>query len=108
MPNEYSDAMRVFTKELKPPFATLSKQAFVSVIFVDDSYFRGSTRSECLEKVHKPVNLLTSLGFTIHEEKSVLEPTHCIKFLGFIINSVDMAVKINPKKSQISKKLRTS
>ena len=51
--------------------------------------------------VHKTVSLLASPGFTIHEEKSVLEPTQCIEFLGFIINSVDMMVKINPKKSQI-------
>ena len=101
MPNGYSDAMRVFTKMLKPPFATLRKQGFISVIFVDDPYLQGSTRGECLENVHKTVNLLASLGFTIHKEKSVLEPTQCIEFLGFIINSADMTVKINPKKSQI-------
>ena len=75
MPNGYSDAMRVFTKMLKPPFATLRKQGFTSVIFVDDSYLQGSIRGECLENVHKTVNLLASLGFTIHKEKSVLEPT---------------------------------
>ena len=51
--------------------------------------------------MHKTVSLLTSLGFTIHEGESVLEPTQCIEFLGFITNSVDMNVKINPKKSHI-------
>ena len=49
MPNRYSDAMRVFTKMLKPPFATLQKQNFISVIFVDDSYLQGNTRGEYLE-----------------------------------------------------------
>ena len=101
MPNGYSDAMRVFTKMLKPLFATLRKQGFISVIFADDSYLQGSARSECRENVHKTVSLLASLGFTIHQEKSFLEPTQCIEFLVFIINSADMAVKINPKKSQI-------
>ena len=101
MPNGYSDAMRVFTKMLKPPFATLLKQGFISVIFIDDSYLQERTRGKCLENVHKTVSLLASLGVTIHEEKSVLEPTQCIEFLGFIINYVDMTVKIIPRKSQI-------
>ena len=70
MPNGYSDAMRIFTKMFKRPFATLRKQCFISVIFVDDSYLQGSTRVECLENVHKTVSLLASLGFTIHKENS--------------------------------------
>ena len=36
MPNRYSGAMKVFTKMLKPPFATPRKQGFIFVIFVDD------------------------------------------------------------------------
>ena len=67
MPNGYSDAMSVFIKILKPPFATLQKQGFTSVVFVDDSYFQGSTRGEHLENVHEIVSLLTSLGFSIHK-----------------------------------------
>ena len=101
IPNGYSNAMRVFTKMIKPPFATLQKQGFISVIFVDDSYLQGKTRGECLENVHRTVSLLASLGFAIHKEKSVLEPTQCIEFLGFITNTVDMTVKMNPKKSQM-------
>ena len=76
VPNEYSDAMRVLTKMLKLSFATLPKQGFISIIFVDDSYLQKRTRGECLENVHKTVSLLASLGLTIHKEKSVLEPMH--------------------------------
>ena len=47
------------------------------------------------------VSFLASLGFIIHKEKPVLKPTQCIEFLGFLINSAEMAIKINPKKSQI-------
>ena len=64
--NEYSDAMRVFTKMLKLSFATLRKQGFISVIFVNESYLQGRTRGECLENVNKTVSLLASLGFIIH------------------------------------------
>ena len=70
-------------------------------MFVDDSYLQGSTAAECLENGHETVSLLTSLEFTIHEEKSVLEPTQCIEFLGFIINPAGMTIKINPIKSQV-------
>ena len=78
MANEYSDAMRVFTNILKPPFVTFWKQGFISGIFADDSYLQGRTRGECLENVHKTIGLLASLGFTVHKEKSGSEPTQCI------------------------------
>ena len=38
MPNGYSDAMRIFTKILKPVFGHLKQEGHPSVIFVDDSY----------------------------------------------------------------------
>ena len=40
MPNGFSEAMRIFTKMLKPPFATLQKKGHLSITFVDDSYFK--------------------------------------------------------------------
>ena len=43
MPNGYLDAMRVFTKILKPPFACLREQDHSSVIYVDDSLLAGDT-----------------------------------------------------------------
>ena len=65
-------------------------------------------KNYCLENVHKTVNLLISLGFTIPQEKSVLEWTQCIEVLAFIMNFADMTIKTNPKKSQIiMEKLRT-
>ena len=43
MPNGYCDAMRLFTKLLKPVFATLKEQGYESVIYVDDSLLQGET-----------------------------------------------------------------
>ena len=40
MPNGYGQAMRIFTKVSKVPFSQLRSKWFVSVVFVDDSYFR--------------------------------------------------------------------
>ena len=80
MPNGYSDAMRIFTKILKPPFAQLRKMGHLSVIYVDDSYLQGETLLQCQNNVSETVVLLQSLGFTVHPEKSVLEPNKKLCF----------------------------
>ena len=43
MPNGYADAMRIFTKLLKPGFYELRRQGHLSVYFVDDSILQGDT-----------------------------------------------------------------
>ena len=102
MPNGYGEAMRIFTKILKPPFSILRNQGLLSVTFVDDSYLQGKTKDECTYNVNETIlYLLKSLGFTIHTKKSILEPTQSIEFLGFIIDSTTMSVKINAEKSKI-------
>ena len=87
MPNGYSDAMRIFTKMLKPVFGYLRKQGHLSVVFVDDSYLQADTEQECIKNINAIVNILTMLGFTIHDRKSVLILTQKIEFLGFLIDS---------------------
>ena len=51
MPNGYVDAMRVFTKILKPVFASLREQGYTSVVYVDDSLLYGLTNEECQTNV---------------------------------------------------------
>ena len=82
LPNRYSEAMRIFTKILKLPFSVLRKQGLLSVTFLGDSYLQGATKSQCNQNVNATINLLTSLRFTIHTKKSVLEPVQSIDFLG--------------------------
>ena len=99
MPNGYSEAMRVFTKLLKPPFSILRSHGYLSVVFVDDSYLQGHTFSTCEDNVNATVDLLQSLGFTIHPGKSVLVPTQKIEFLGFVLNSVERKIKLTDCKA---------
>ena len=82
LPNRYSEAMRIFTKILKLPFFFFLKQGLLSVTFLGDSYLQGATKSQCNQNVNATINLLTSLRFTIHTKKSVLEPVQSIDFLG--------------------------
>ena len=99
MPNGYSEAMRVFTKILKPPFSHLRAQGFLSVVFVDDTYLQGDTYAQCLSNVQTTIDTLQNLGFTIHAEKSILEPKQEIEFLGFVINSNNMCVSLSERKT---------
>ena len=98
MPNGYKDAMRVFTKLMKPVFSCLRERGYVSVIYVDDSLLYGDTFEECLENVIVTLQCLQELGFIIHSKKSVLIPTQIIEFLGFIINTMNMTLTLTPKK----------
>ena len=66
MPNGNSEAMRLFTKLLKPPFSILRTHGYLSVVFVDDSYLQGHTFSTCEDNVNATVDLLQFLGFTIY------------------------------------------
>ena len=78
----------------------LRSKGYKSVVFVDDTYLQSENYSDCLDNIRDTVQLLISLGFTIHADKSVLIPTQKIIFLGFIINSKNMTIT-NEKKQKI-------
>ena len=42
MPNGYAEAMRIFTKILRPPFSYFKGKGLSSVVFVDDTYCKGA------------------------------------------------------------------
>lgn len=76
MPNGYVDSMRTFTKILKPPFAKLRQKGHVSVVYVDDTCLKGDSYRKCHENIADTIQLLQSLGFTIHPDEYILTPTH--------------------------------
>ena len=41
MPNEYADAMRVFTKILKPPFVLLRSLGHLYAVYVGGTYLQS-------------------------------------------------------------------
>ena len=98
LPNGLASGPRLFTKIMKPVFAHLRKQGFVSSGYLDDTYLQGTSFSECQSNVAETSRLLTSLGFTINEAKSVRIPTQQLCHLGFILNSVSMTVNLGPDK----------
>ena len=93
MENGLSCAPRVFTKLLKPVYATLHNLGYI-----DDSYLQGATSSECLENVKVTASLFKKVGFHLHPTKSVIIPTQRLTFLGFVLDSNDMTVTTTESK----------
>ena len=94
MPNRYGPAMHIFIKVSKVCFSHLQSKGFVLVVLADNSYLQGNSYKACFHTIE----LLQSLGFTIHPTKSILTPTQRITFLGFVTDSVQMALEITEEK----------
>lgn len=91
-------APRIFTKLLKPVYASLRKLGHKSVGYIDDGLLCGESFNECEQNITASLSQFSKLGFVIHKKKSVLVPTKQITFLGNIINSETMTVSLPPEK----------
>ena len=94
LPQGLSCSPRVFTKILKPVYASLRKVGHSNIPYIDDSLLKGKTYFDCKSNIEATVKLVDKLGFTIHPLKSVFTPVQVIVFLGFIINSINMTVRL--------------
>lgn len=101
-------APRIYTKLLKPVFSSLRKQGHINVTYIDDSLLQSNTFEECSKNVYDTLTLVDSLGLTVHPDKSVIIPVQCIEFIGYLVNSVDMTVRLTPKKAKAIAKLSSS
>ena len=70
-----------------------------NVTYIDDSLLKSNEQDECSENTLQTVKLVDSLGFTVHPEKSVLIPTQEITFVGFVLNSINMTVRLTDDKA---------
>lgn len=85
---------------MKPVFATLRKQSHINSTYIDDLLLQSDTFQECSENVSDTLSLLNILGLTVHPDKSVIIPAQSMEFIGFLINSVDMTVRLTARKSK--------
>ena len=99
LPNGLSCAPRKFTKLLKPVLADLHLRGHISSAYIDDMYLQGQTYKECVHNVIDSLTRIDSLGLVVHPEKSVFKPSHQLEFLGFILNSLSMTIRLTPEKA---------
>ncbi|VDI30384.1 Hypothetical predicted protein [Mytilus galloprovincialis] len=106
LPNGISSAPRIFTKLLKPVYSSLRVLGHVNVGYIDDSLLLGETIEECNKNVNDTIELMSKLGFVIHEDKSVFQPSKQIIFLGNIIDSENMIITLTGRqKTKPSKRM---
>ena len=99
LPQGFHDSPRIFTKLLKPALAHLRCSGHTLLIYIDDTMVHGNTFLKFQTAVTDACAIFDSLGFTIHPAKSVLEPTQCIKILGFQLESHKMLVSVTDNKA---------
>ena len=98
LPNGLSTASRIFTKVMKPMFSTLRKIGHTNVAYIDDSLLQNDTFEGCKQNIKDTMELADSVGLTIHPEKSIIIPTQSIEFVGFILDSRDMTLRLATRK----------
>ena len=104
LPFGLSSAPRVFTKILKPVFASLRQNDITCIGYIDDCLIIADSAEECAQNVQTLQKVLINLGFQINWEKSCVDPSTNITFLGYVINSLEMSVE--PTRDKIEKAKR--
>ena len=92
-------APRIFTKITKVAVSILRKLGIRVVVYLDDFILMGQSLKEIQMARDTTLFLLQNLGFLINFEKSVLEPTHTLEYLGIMINSLNMTFSLPEDKS---------
>jgi hypothetical protein len=81
-------APRIFTEILKAVMAFVRKQGVRFIIYLDDILIMNESREGASADLEMIMRLLQDLGFIINIEKSILDPTQKIEFLGILINYI--------------------
>ena len=69
-------------------------------IYIDYVFVIGDNYEQCLVGTIKTIKLFLKLGFIIHPEKSSLQPSQEITYLGFVFNSKKMLFTLTNEKRE--------
>lgn len=90
----------IFTKMLRPVLLEMRRRAVQIFAYVDDILLVSDSIEACRRETLELRALLARLGWIINPEKSSVVPTTHIEFLGFIIDSNEMVVRLPRGKSK--------
>ena len=100
LPFGLASAPWVFTKTLKP-IAALGRELGIRMIaYIDDILPLAETKEKARDQASGLLYLLQCMGFTVNLEKTVLEPSQCLEFLGFMVNTTRMELSLPAQKIQ--------
>ena len=98
LPFGVSSAPRLFTKMLRPVIGQLRKRGIRCVIYLDDLLVMAPTMDQTERETRIAVELFYSLGFLISWKKSILAASQQMEFLGVIIDSAKMELRLSAAK----------
>ena len=98
LPFGLTSAPRVFTKILKVAMTILRSLGLRMITYIDNILIMAETENLANEHTAALIFLLENLGFIINHPKSGLKPLREIGFLGLIVNSIKMEVKMPGEK----------
>ena len=101
LPFEYTQALRIFTKIIKPLVALLRILGHIVTFYLDDSWQSANTYQNCIQACHATFCLLADCGFIPNIKKSKLIPSQIVQILSTIINSITMTIYL-PKEKELS------
>ena len=96
LPNGLSSGPKDLTKITKVLFKHLKERGNQNTSYLDDSFLAKKAVEDCCKNVFDTVKISLDAGFIVHPDKSVLCPTQIIVYLGFILYSVEMTVRLTP------------
>lgn len=98
LPFGLSTAPYLFTKLIKPFLSFLRYRDILCVGYIDDILIISSSFDQSRRDTLLAVTMLQKLGFIINWDKSVLTPSQNCQFLGFILFSDTLIIKLPMKK----------
>ena len=108
LPQGLTSAPRIFTKLLKPVLAHLRKMGMIVSCYIDDCIFIAPSFDELKSNIHYAVSFFDKLGLTVHVSKSSLVPSKEVEYLGCILNSENMTVRLADRKKDKIKNIGLS
>lgn len=107
LPFGVSVAPYVFHHMLRPLVSWLRQAGVRICAYLDDLLILGSSAEECRRHGQLVADLLADLGFRIHPDKSELIPATTRTFLGFVVDSTAMTLRLPaPKARRIARECR--
>ena len=99
-PNCFMAKLDVKDAYYSASLAYLHKNLINITSYIDDLFTCSPAYVKCEQNIKCSINLLESLGFIIHPEKSLFVPTRCIEYLGFVLNSQSMTISLSDVKKE--------
>ena len=83
------------------PIAALGQELVIQmIVYIDNILPLAENKEKARDQASGLLYLLQRLGFTVNLEKTVLEPSQCLEFLGFMVDTTRMELSLPAQKIQ--------